>query len=261
MIGLIVLAALCLGLGVALFLTHKTATEEKQKDTGTISQLSNKWVDTDGKLSEQKQVSLTLEKDLEARKQQFSALTNQYTTVAGTLAKTEDSLKQTENSLKATKEEVVQRDAKIAQLEQQNRDLDQRALDLGGAITNLTSQIAVTQGKLARSEGDRAFLETELKRLMAEKAELERQFNDLVLVRAQVAKLREELNVSRRLEWIRKGLFPSDEMKGAQKLMQKDLAPPPAEPKGHYDLNVEVNADGTVRVIPPATNAPAAPSK
>lgn len=260
-IGLIVLAVLCLGLGVAIFATRKQAAEEKTKDTETIATLSNNWVDTRRQLEEQKQAGLNLEKDVESHKLQFSELTNQYTAVAGTLTKTEDSLKATTETLQATKEDVAKRDVKIAELEQQNRDLDQRALDLSGAITNLTTLISVAQGKLARSEGDRAFLEKELKRLMAEKAELERQFNDLVLVRAQVAKLREELNVSRRLEWIRKGLFSTDEMKGAQKLMQKDLAPQPAKPKGHYDLNVEVNADGSVRVIPPRTNAPATPSK
>jgi chromosome segregation ATPase len=261
MIGVIILALLCVGLGVTILTTRKQAAEEKQRDIETIATLSNKWVDTSGKLDEQQQV-------VEARKQQlaeltnrfselinqFSELTNRYTGVAGTLVKTED-------TLKATKEVVAKRDAKIAELEQQNRDLDQRALELGGAITNLTTQISITQGKLARSEGDRAILEKELRRLMAEKAELERQFNDLVLVRAQVAKLREELNVSRRLEWIRKGLFASDEQKGAQKLMQKSLAPVPPETKGRYDLNVEVNADGSVRVIPPATNAPAPLSK
>ena len=261
MIGLIVLAALCLGLGVTLFLTRKQATEEKQKDTGTISQLSNEWAKTEGNLQEQKQVALSLEKDLAAHRQQLSELTNQYTAVAGTLTQTADSLKKTEDSLKATKEEVARRDAKIADLEQQNKDLDQRAIDLSGAITNLTTLIAATQGKLARSEGDRAFLEKELKRLMAEKAELERQFNDLVLVRAQVAKLREELNVSRRLEWIRKGLFSTEEMKGAQKLMQKELSPPVPENKGQFDLNVEVNSDGSVRVVPPATNTPAPATK
>jgi len=251
MIGVIILAALCLGLGVTLFTTKKQAAEEKQKDVEVISTLSNKWVDTSGKLEEQKQVNLSLEKDVEARKQQFSELTNKYTEVAGTLVKTED-------SLKASKEEVAKRDAKIVELEQLNRDLDLRAAGLSTALTNLTAQIVDTQGKLARSEGDKAFLEKELKRLMAEKAELERQFNDLVIVRAQVAKLREELNVSRRLEWIRKGLFASDEQKGAQKLMQKSAPPAPADAKGHYDLNVEVNADGSVRVLAPATNAPAA---
>lgn len=267
-IGLILLVALCLGLGVALLSTRKQATEEKQKDTEKITMLSNQWEQTEGKLQDQKQATLSLEKEVESRKQQYTDLTgkltdltgkltdltNRYTGIAGTLV-------QTESSLKATKEEVAKRDAKIAELENQNKELDQRALDLSGALTNLTAQIADTQGRLARSEGDKAFLEKELKRLMAEKAELERQFNDLVLVRAQVAKLREELNVSRRLDWIRKGLFAADEQKGAQKLMTKNLAPPPAETPGHYDLNVEVSADGSVKVLPPPTNAPAPPSK
>jgi chromosome segregation ATPase len=165
--------------------------------------------------------------------------------------------------LKAAQEEVAQRDAKISELEAQNQALDQRTADLSTSITNLTSQIEDTQKKLATSEGDKAFLEKELQRLMSEKAELERQFNDLTILRAQVVKLKEELNISRRLEWIRQGLFTRSEQKGAQQLMQKSTPTPaeanntnaqPARP--NYDLNVEVNADGSVRVIPP-TNSPA----
>lgn len=254
-IGVIILAVvICVGLGVALFQTKKQAAVEKQKDTVTISTLSNKWVETDSKLNEQKQVNLSLEKDVEARKQALADLTNKYTEVSGVLVKTVDTLKQTEQ---LSKEEIAKRDAKIADLEKQNQDLDLRAANLSSSITNLTGQIAETQRKLAASEGDKAFLEGELKRLMAEKAELERQFNDLAVVRAQVAKLREELNVSRRLEWIRKGLFPDDQVKGATLLVQKP--PAPAANTNRYDLNVEVNADGSVRVLPPPTNAPAPP--
>lgn len=255
MIGVILLAVLCIGLGVALFTTKKHAADEKKKDTDTISTLSNQWVKTDRDLGEQKQVNVMLSNDLTVARTEFTGLTNKFTTVATTLVKTEDTLKQTEE---AKKQEIAKRDARIAELEQQNHELDVRAADLSTALTNLTTQIVDTQGKLARSEGDRAFLEKELKRLMAEKAELERQFNDLNVLRAQVAKLREELNVSRRLEWIRKGLFAADEQKGATKLIQRaPLSPAPST--NHYDLNVEVNADGSVRVIPPLTNAPAAP--
>lgn len=252
-IGVIILAVICLGLGVVLFTTKKQATEEKRKDVETISTLSNKWVETDAKLTEQKQVNLTLEKDVETRKQLHAELTNKLTEVTTALLKTED-------VLKASKEDVVKRDAKIADLEKQNHELDLKAADLSTAITNLTTQIADTRRKLTASEGDKAFLEKELKRLMSEKAELERQFNDLVIVRAQVAKLREELNVARRLEWIRKGLFATDDQKGAARLMTKPATVPAAAP-GHVDLNVEVNADGSVKVIPPLTNAPAAPPK
>lgn len=252
LIGVIILAVVCIGLGVALVTTKKQATVEKKQDTDTIFTLSNQWVDTSGKLEEQKQVNLTLEKDVATRKTEFAELTNKFSDIATVLVKTED-------SLKLTKEEVAKHEAQIAKLEQQNADLDKQAADLSSTLTNLTVQIADTQKKLATSEGDKAFLEKELKRLMGEKAELERQFNDLVVLRAQVAKLREELNISRRLEWIRKGLFAADEQKGAQQLMQHGT-PAAAAPKqpGQYNLNVEVNADGSVRVIPPLTNGPAA---
>ena len=252
LIGLIILAVICIGLGLALVTTKKQAAIEKKKDADTIFTLSNQWVETSGKLEEQKQVNLTLEKDVATRKTEFAELTNKFSDIATTLVKTED-------SLKLTKEEVVRREAKIAELEQQNAQLDQRAAALSTSLTNLTVQIADTQRKLAASEGDKAFLEKELKRLMGEKAELERQFNDIVALRAQVAKLRAELNISRRLEWIRKGLFAADDQKGAQQLMQR--SPPAAaasKPANAYDLNVEVKADGSVRVIPPMTNGPAA---
>jgi hypothetical protein len=98
---------------------------------------------------------------------------------------------------------------------------------------------------------------------MTEKAELERQFNDLDVLRKQVAKLKEELSIARRLEWIRKGLFAASEQKGAQGLLMKGPGAVPAartDTSNHFDLNVEVNADGTVRVIPPLTNNPAAPT-
>jgi len=178
-------------------------------------------------------------------------LTNIFSEVSANLAKTE-------TSLKATEEEVRKRDARIADLEAQNQALDKRAAELSGAITNLNVQIADTQRKLAASEGDKAFLEKELKRLMSDKSELERQFNDLNVLRAQVSHLKEEMAIARRLDWIRQGLYVNADQKGAQKLMQGVAAPPPKTPKGTYDLNVEVSADGSVRVIPPVTNAPPA---
>ena len=258
--GVILVAVLCccIGLGVALLKTRKAATEQKQADAATIATHSNQWVETYAKLNEQKQVNLALEKDVESRKQDLAALTNKLSEVSTTLVKSEGTVKELQQTVQTAKEDIAKRDAKITDLEKQNHDLDIRAADLSTAITNLTGLIAETQRKLTTSEGDKAFLEKELKRLMAEKAELERQFNDLAIVRAQVAKLREELNISRRLEWIRKGLFPTDQPKGATLLIQKTpVAPPPAT--NRYDLNVEVNADGSVRVIPPLTNAPAKP--
>lgn len=247
LIGIIILAALCLGLGVILFTSKKQAEEEKQKSTTTILNLSNDVVKTSADLSEQVQVNTLLSNDLTKVRSDFGKLTNTFTEVTGTL-------KKTEASLKATQTALAERDQKIAALETQNRELDEKAIDLSAALTNLTVQITETQRKLDASEGDKAFLEGELKRLMVEKAELEKQFNDLDTLRRQVSKLKEELSIARRLEWIRKGLFAGDEQKGATKLMN---VKPQNDNTNVYDLNVEVNSDGSVKVIPGLTNAPA----
>lgn len=253
-IGVVILAVVCIGLGVALFATKKNATGEKAKDTDKIYTLSNNWVKTSSDLEEQRQVNVQLTGDLSNRNESIVVLTNQ-------LAETFTTLAQTAQSLKAAQEEAAKNAARISELESQNQALDKQALDLSNTITNLSLAIEETKRKLATSEGDKAFLQKELTRLMAEKAELERQFNDLVVLRDQVRKLKEELGISKRLEWIRKGLF--GDQKGAEQMMKLNAASrnssaAQAETKtNHYDLNVEVNQDGTVRVISPLTNRPA----
>jgi chromosome segregation ATPase len=249
--GIIILTVACVGLAIALVVSQTNASKDLKNAQDEIFEKSNHWVEATANLDEQRKVNTTLTNDLAARVQDLTTLTNQMTEVSNALSRTED-------SLKAAQDEVAKRDSQISDLEAQNKALDQRANDLTNSIQNLQGQIDDTQKKLATSEGDKAFLQKELTRLMAEKAELERQFNDLKIVRAQVAKLKEELNISRRLAWIREGIFARDEQKGGQQLLQKgpppNATPKPAPRQPNYDLNVQVNSDGTVKVIPPMTN-------
>lgn len=252
--GIIILTLACVGLAIALVLNQSNATKERKTAEGQILLHSNNWVEQSEKLDEQRKVNIELTNSLTARVQDLATLTNQLTETSNTLTKTED-------SLKAAQDEVAKRDSQISDLEAQNKQLDEKAADLNSSITNLQTQIDSTQKKLAASEGDKAFLEKELQRLVAEKAELERQFNDLKVLRAQVSKLKEELNISRRLAWIREGIFARADQKGAQQLMQRSApvtsgtaSNAATVKKNNYDLNVEVNADGTVRVIPATTN-------
>lgn len=256
-IGIIVMVVVCLGLGIGLITIKKQAADQKKDDNASILSLSNNWVTANGKWEEQKQVTAMLEKDMETQKKTFNETSNNLST---TLAQTSTELARTKTELETSQKEVAKRDVKITELESENQQLDKQALDLSTAITNLTTQISDTEKKLATSEGDKAFLEKELSRLTAEKAELERQFNDLTVLRAQVAKLKEELNIARRLDWIRQGLFARADQKGAQQLMQgagtQTAQLKTAKPA--YDLNVEVSADGSVKVIPPLTAHPEA---
>ena len=58
------LAVACLALGVWLIVSKKQAAQQKQADTVTIVDLSNKWSGTSFKLDEREQVILNLYKDL-----------------------------------------------------------------------------------------------------------------------------------------------------------------------------------------------------
>jgi septal ring factor EnvC (AmiA/AmiB activator) len=259
-IGVIVLVVICLALGIGLIALRVQSSNQYHADLDTITTLSNKWVKTSADLDEQRNVASSLEKDVEAQKKAAADLSNRLTRVSADLSQTSSNLTETAASLKAAQEEVAKRDARITELEAQNQALDKQAIELGTAITNLTTQISDTQHKLAASEGDKAFLQKELKRLMAEKAELERQFNDLAVLRAQVSRIKHELTVARRLDWIRRGIFADAQRKGAEHLMRGAAAipsPQAAPSQSSHDLNVEVGADGSVHVVAPATNAPA----
>ncbi len=251
-IGLVILVVACVGLGVGLIAIKRQSDEQKREADQSIQNFSNKLVVAASQLDETKQVNAELRKDLDNEKKNYGELTNNYSQVAVNLA-------QTEASLRTSEQEIAKRDVRIVDLETQNKALDQRAQDLGLEITNLTANIDATQKKLLATEGDKSLLEKELKRMVAEKAELERQFNDLTVLRAQVAKLREEQIIARRMDWTARGIYAAAEQKGAQRLITGLVAPSQAKAtKPNYDLNVEVTSDGSVRVIPPLTNGPAA---
>ena len=248
--GIVVLVVLCIALAVGLLVRHAKAVDEQRKAEARVKQLSDDVVHTQDQLNEQKKVNDTLEKTVEIKTTEATDLSNKLETLAATLSKTEENAKAAAG---VAKDEIAKRDAKISDLEGQNDDLTKKMTDLNTSITSLESQIADTEKKLAASEGDRGFLLNELKRMQTEKAELERKFNDLAVLRDQVRKLRDELSIARRLEWIRRGLYGSE--KGAERL-QKGLAS--AGPQTNYDLNVEIKQSGGTKIIPPGTNSPPA---
>jgi len=121
----------------------------------------------------------------------------------------------------------------------------------------LNSLIEETRGKLNSAETNNAFLQQELQKQMAEKAEIEHKFNDLAALRQQVKKVKTDLYITRRLQLAQND---NSQKKGSQMLMERAVLATNTPPVPNYGLNVEVGSDGSVRVIPPlgaATNAPA----
>jgi len=243
----VALGVLVIALCIGLWMRHTNANKQAQEYEAKLNQLSNQVVQASADLNEAKQVNSTLEAHLQQESDASKRLSNTLSQTTATLAKTEAEAKK---AAQTAAEEMAKRDQRITELENQRDDLTKRMTELNGAITGLEGQIGETQRKLAASEGDRAFLLKELKRLQQEKMELERQFNDLANLRDQIGKLKEELSLSKRLDWIRRGLYGSTP-KAAEKLKQ-----PLVSTNKNFDLNVELHQNGAVNVKP-ATNAPA----
>jgi chromosome segregation ATPase len=252
-IGIAILAVACLGLAIALMAIKKQGEDQHKTDSSTIVVFSNKWDEASRNVDELRQVNVVLTTNLATSEQQSSQLSN-------SLTETSSELASTKTSLQSAEDKVASLTSRLADLEAQNQTLDQRAAALTNTIASLDAQIADTQQKLSNSETNNAFLAKELEQQILQRAELERKFNDLNAVRAQVKKLRDEAFVARRLELMR---VSATEQKGASLLNHPvpatNLATSGAAAKlpPHYDLNVEVGSDGSVRVIPPPTNSPA----
>lgn len=252
-IAIAILTAACFGLVVALVALKHQAEAQQTASASTISDFSNQIVKANVSIEDLNQVNLNLRNDLATNRQMSLVLSNQ-------LSETADTLATTTASLQNAQQQVTNLNERVSDLEAQNQVLDQRANSLSNMITALDAQIRFTQTKLAASETNNAFLDSELKRQITERAELERRFNDLTEVRTQFRKLRDEMAISQRLVWMHAGIDLTKPLKGGQLLMQRPPSAaktaPAAGGSPSYNLNVEVGSDGSVHVIPPLTNAP-----
>jgi chromosome segregation ATPase len=210
-------------------------------------------------LDELGQVNLTLSNDLASSQQQLTVNTEETVQLSNSLAAANALLADTRNSLASAEELVTNLNARIADLETQNKALDIQAESLSNNLAHLTEQIQDTRSQLAVSETNASFLQAQLKKQLAEKAELEHKFNDLAELRAQVHKIKDEMFVARRIQLMKND---NGNRKGAALLMSRNpplnVPPPHRLATNSYDLNVEIGSDGSVKVITPgsSTNSP-----
>jgi len=242
-----------LGLGVGLMMRHRQAVKVEQQKNDKIEVLSKDLNEEKNKRDEQEKIAMYLQTNLVMKTEELSGASNNLAKLNADLIRTQ---KEMQDAAAAAKAEIERRDAQISQLTTQTNVLTQQMDDLTASIGKLGKQIAMTESKLAASEGDREFLLKELKRLQVEKADLEKQFNDLSALRTQVAKLKEELSISRRLEWIRMGIYGAQDKKGAERLMASPSTPAKSN---NFNLDVELKQDGGAQVVPPPPAAPATP--
>lgn len=252
-----VLTIICLALGGALYVRNKRAIEAEQKDQARILALSNDLVKASVQRDELHKISLLLETNLTVTSLELYGISNHLVKTSADLEKAKSEAKAATEAFQA---EMKKRDSKIAELEHENTTLEKQSDDLRGAIGGLEKAISDTEKKLSASEGDREFLLKELKRLQAEKADLERQFNDIVELRKQLSRLKEELSIARRIEWIKKGIFGFSEVKGGQALLQQTPKTPKTSVTAtNFGVQAELRTDGSATITTPGALRPNTP--
>jgi chromosome segregation ATPase len=219
-------------LGVSLLMRDKKAKEVQKLDEVRIITFSNTVEETKSKLDEKEKLSMYLQDKLNTKSDELSGASNQLGRINAELARTKSEM---QAAAEAARAELAKKDAQISQLTTETNQLTLKMDDLTSSIDKLGQQIASTERKLAASE-------------------LERQFNDLAVLRTQVAKLKEELTVARRLEWLRMGIYGMQDKKGAELLIAKGNQ---NSKSNNFSLNVELKQDGGASVI---TNPPTPPA-
>jgi chromosome segregation ATPase len=244
----VILLIVSVSLAVFLFQTRQAAEVAQKESTASIVALSNTLHAATARLDEQQKVNLSLETNLTQRIRDLGALSNRWTRLQEDLSKIRS---EAEVDRENAASEIQQRDKEIARLESERVQLGERMDELNVNLDQLATEIQETERKLLASEGDREFLQVELRRMMIEKAELERRMTDIVYLRDQVRKLREDMASSRRLDFLRFGFLSAD--RKADVVQTERMSMDPGTPSPGSSLNVELSSDGTL--ILPETNA------
>ena len=135
----------------------------------------------------------------------------------------------------------------ITTLEAKNDNLHREKGSLEVKIATLNTEIDETNKKLDASEGDRSFLEGELLRLQEEKASLVKQMNDIEFLTAQVKRIKNDIAVARRMDWMRKGIGIYAKRKTVGQLHAAATGGGKEESdgeKGNENVAVELTTDG-----------------
>lgn len=231
----VILILACVGLVIGLVVTQKKIEEQRQQKDAAIEEFSNDLVTANDELMDLRQVNLSLTNDLNASRQQLVLLSNQVLTIS-------DNLSNSDTQLKAAEDQ-------ISTLQAQNQALDDQAAVLTNTIDSLNAKIIAAHNQLLLSEKNSGFLQSEVTNEQANYLALQAKFRDLKAVREQAKKLHNELVVEKRLQWIREGKEPGNNVKGATALMARAWPTNTLAPASHYNLSVEVDSSGAVHIV------------
>ena len=182
-------------------------------------------------------------------------------------------LKEQTNLAIAKAKEAQERGETASNLEAKNKGLSQEKERLEFDLKELEAKINETSKQLADSNGKRKDLEDKLSELQEQQAELEKQMNDIEFLEAQYKRVKSEIAIAKRLDWMRRGVGiyknrkPLDAVRSNVILKNRISSPEKSREKqaggkvpvgAGESVSVELTSDGRViidgKVVEPTQN-------
>jgi chromosome segregation ATPase len=201
----IALALVCAGLTIALIKTKQDDNARHEMDVSTITDYSKQLDGARSKIVAHQDTILTLSNSLAECEAASLALSNR--------------VAEAQAAIVLDTEQITNLNRRVAEMALEQQAASRRILDLTNQVAGLTTKVALTETNLAQANKEYALLENRLRRDVAERIVVERKFNNLPELQAQIKKLADN---------------------PAQQISAEGI---------YAGLGIEVRADGTFRVI------------
>jgi len=172
----IALALVCIGLVISLVVMKRGADAQYESDAGAIASFSNQLDSARIRIAFCTGTMLTLSNRLDECQSVSLTFSNH--------------LMAAESALALDAQQITNLTRQVAEAESENQTLSQHVTDLTSQMAGLTNQITLTETNLAQANKDCALLENRLRRDVAARLVVERKFNNLADLQAQLDRLR-----------------------------------------------------------------------
>jgi len=180
------MACVILLLGTGWLTALKRVEGERASAATNIHRFTSERVRAQMQLQEQLNINAALESSITQRNRDISAYSNRVETALVSLTKASEASRKDAERYRS---ELVAKDQQIADLLKERTALSGRVDEVTSKIAALQSRITESESRLTQADKERDGLKSELRALMAEKAALDRRFQDVAFLRGQLRTL------------------------------------------------------------------------
>ena len=171
-----VLALVCIVLVISLIVMKRGDNAQHENDAGAIAGFSNRLDSAQAQITVCNGMILVYSNRLDESQSASLTFSNH--------------LIEAESAMVLSTEQITNLTRQVAEVESENQTLGRQVMDLTNRVAGLTSQIASNEASLNQANKDYALLENRLRRDVAERVVVERKFNNLSELQAQMQKLK-----------------------------------------------------------------------